>query len=49
MPRDAVGEWGIKKKMIFSYVKEKVHKKIMNWKKKLLSIVSKEILIKSIA
>ncbi|WOL10733.1 hypothetical protein Cni_G19492 [Canna indica] len=40
---------GGSKRQIFSFVKDKVAKKIMNWKNKLLSIVGREILIKVVA
>ena len=40
---------GRSKKQVFSEIKERVGKKLMGWKEKLLSIRGKEILIKAMA
>ena len=40
---------GRSKKQVFNKIKEKVGKKLMRWKEKLLSIGCREILIKTVA
>ena len=40
---------GRSKKQVFNKIKEKVGKKLMRWKEKLLSIGGREILIKTVA
>ena len=39
---------GRTKKQVFSYIKERVIKRLSNWKEKLLSNAGKEVLLKSV-
>lgn len=40
---------GRSKKQVFNYIKERVEKKVLNWKTQFLSPAGKEIMLKSVA